>query len=85
MAKGSLEARVGEIEDRNSRVELDKAWETSNFRKLSIFVLTYLVMVLFMHFAAIERPFISAVIPAIGFILSTLTMGYLKKWWIDRQ
>lgn len=80
-----LEKRIAAIEARNKKVELDKAWETSNFRKFSIVILTYFVMVLFMIFAHIEQPFISAIIPAIGFLLSTLTISYLKNWWITNQ
>jgi hypothetical protein len=35
--KKSIEERLEKIEKRNSRVELDKAWETSWTRKLSIY------------------------------------------------
>ena len=40
----SLEGRIAELEERNKRVELDKAWETSWTRKIIIAVLTYLVV-----------------------------------------
>jgi hypothetical protein len=35
-----LEKRISNIEERNKRVEGDKAWETSTLRKILIIVLT---------------------------------------------
>ena len=80
-----LEKRVEAIEARNRRVELDKAWEISWVRRFSIAGLTYLVIVIFMQFTDIERPFLNAIVPTVGFTLSTLSISYLKKWWISRQ
>ena len=37
------------IKERNKRVELDKAWETSWTRKLCICILTYIVVVIYSH------------------------------------
>ena len=42
-----LENRIEKIEDRNRRVETDKAWETSWTRKIWICVLTYIVVVIY--------------------------------------
>lgn len=80
-----LEERVAAIEARNKRVELDKAWETSAFRRILIVTLTYAVMVAFMWAAKIDRPLVNAMIPAAGFGLSTLTISYLKDRWIRQQ
>lgn len=80
----NLEKRIKAIEERNKKVQLDKAWETSSFRRLLIVVLTYLVMAAFMAAAEIDRPFINALIPAAGFGLSTLTISFVKTWWIRR-
>ena len=42
-----IKNELREIKERNKRVELDKAWETSTFRKILVGVLTYAVIVLF--------------------------------------
>ena len=42
-----LNYEVDKIKERNARVEIDKAWETSLTRKLLILVLTYFVVVIF--------------------------------------
>jgi len=82
---GALEERVNKIEIRNKKVEVDKAWETSSMRKLVIFVLTYIVIVLFMYFSNISRPWLNAVVPAVGFVLSTLTVPLVKMWWVKNH
>lgn len=73
-----------EIKERNARVEMDKAWETSIFRKVLVAVLTYLVIVLFFYFAGFQKPLLSALVPTFGFILSTLSISYFKKAWIRK-
>ena len=78
-----LEARVKKIEARNARVESDKAWETSMTRRMLVAMLTYIVIVLFFVFAGLPDPFINAVVPALAFLLSTLTVGLVKKAWLD--
>jgi len=76
-----LKNEIEKIKERNARVEADKAWETSLFRKILIAVLTYIVIVLFFLVANLQRPFVSAIIPTIGFILSTLSIPFFKKIW----
>lgn len=80
-----LEKRIEAIEARNKKVELDKAWETSIFRRVLIALLTYFVVVTLMGSLGIDKPLINAIIPAAGFVLSTLTISYLKNWWINKQ
>ena len=80
-----LERRISTLEARNKRVESDKGWETSWTRKLSIMALTYLVVVSYLKFVVHIDPWINAVVPVIGFFLSTLTISIIKKYWISRR
>jgi hypothetical protein len=73
------------IRERNRRVELDKAWETSFTRKLIIAALTYFVVVVFFYFASLPRPFINSIVPALAFLLSTLSLPFFKKIWINAK
>lgn len=73
---------IESIKERNLRVENDKLWETSLTRKLIIAVLTYLVIVLFFISANLPNPFVNAIVPTLGFILSTLSLPYFKQIWI---
>jgi len=76
-----FESRLKAIEDRNARVELDKKWETSWARRLSIAALTYLVVVGYLFVIGNDRPFINAIVPPVGFLLSTLVMKQIRKIW----
>lgn len=73
-----LEQMVEQIESRNKKVEADKAWETSWPRRVIMAILTYLVVVIFMIYIKIENPLTAAVIPTLGFVLSTLSLPFFK-------
>lgn len=76
-----LEARVAAIEKRNQNVEQDKAWETSWTRRLSIATLTYLVVLGYLFAINNDRPFINAIVPPVGFMLSTLVLKSIRNLW----
>jgi len=70
------------IKERNRRVEINKAWETSISRKVLIVILTYIVIVIFFYFAGLPKPLINSIVPALAFFLSTLSLDYFKRIWI---
>ena len=84
-AETSLLDRLEKIEARNKRVELDKAWETSWIRRIAIIFLTYAIVVCYLRFVVHINPWINALVPVIGFLLSTLTVSFLKKLWLARR
>jgi hypothetical protein len=55
-----LEKRLSDIEFRNVRVEEEKAWETSLFRKLLLILFTYLSIGLYMQAVGISRPWLNS-------------------------
>lgn len=77
----TLEERIEQIERRNKKVELDKAWETSLTRKILIAVFTYLAIALYFKFVLNIDPWINAIVPTAGFLLSTLTLPFLRRLW----
>lgn len=76
-----LEKKLQDIEERNRKVESDKAWETSWFRKILLMIFTYLAISLYLQYIVHIDPWINAVVPSIGFLLSTLTLPYFKELW----
>jgi len=76
-----LEKRIKAIEERNAKVELDKAWETSWTRRLSIATLTYVVVVTYLYIINNDKPFVNALVPAAGFTLSTLVLKRIRQLW----
>lgn len=79
-----IKKEIALIKERNERVETDKAWETSWTRKILIICLTYFVVVIFFFIAGLPKPFINSLVPTFGFFLSTLTVPFIKKWWIRK-
>jgi hypothetical protein len=73
---------ITEIKSRNARVEADKAWETSVTRKILILVITYMLATLVMWLINVPYPHLNAIIPTLGFFLSTLSLGFVKNYWI---
>lgn len=70
------------IEERNKRVEADKAWETSLTRRTLLMVFTYLAIGLYLAAIDVPRPWVNAIVPSVGFMISTLTMPFFKKMWL---
>ena len=76
------EAEIEKIKSRNRRVEADKAWEVSAERRLIIALGTYVIAyVLFLTISA-PNPHLAALVPAVGFLLSTLTLPFIKAAWL---
>ncbi len=78
-----LEQRVQKIEERNAEVTADKAWETSFARMGLIVLFTYLIISLFIGAIGVPNPWLSGLVPAAGFLLSTLTMPFFKNLWLN--
>ncbi len=79
-----LEQRIQKIEERNKSVEADKAWETSWTRRILLALFTYLSVSLYLWFIGVSNPWLNGIVPAAGFMISTLTMPFFKKLWIRR-
>lgn len=86
MDNKELEKEILKIKERNAKVELDKAWETSFTRKICICVLTYIVVVIYSHLInKISNVWLSSIVPVIGFTLSTLSLKLVRNLWEKRK
>lgn len=81
----TTEERLDALEARNKRVESNKAWETSLERRSAILILTYIVIGVFLGLINTPHAWINAIVPSVGFLLSTLTLGWLKERWLQRH
>lgn len=75
---------IESIKERNKRVEADKAWETSKTRVLSILVMTYIITAIVFYFIGVKNFMLSALIPTVGFFLSTQSLPFIKRAWINK-
>ena len=76
-----LEKEISAIKKRNTVVEKNKAWETSYARRLLLIIFTYLAIGLYLRAIGVEEPWRNAIVPAVGFLLSTLTLPFFRSIW----
>lgn len=79
-----IQKEISLIKDRNNRVEVDKAWETSRVRAFSILFLTYICASIVMFFIGVNDYLVNALIPTLGFFLSIQSLPFVKRWWIKK-
>ncbi len=76
-----IEKEIEKLKKRNKIVEKNKAWETSYTRRILLIIFTYLTIGIYFSFIEVDRPWINAIVPALGFLLSTLTLPFFKNLW----
>ena len=81
----NVDPTIEAILERNKRVEADKAWEGSWTRRLFIAIVTYLTAVGILWSTGNTNAWLAALFPPAGFILSTLTLPPLRRWWMRMQ
>jgi hypothetical protein len=77
-----LKKEIVLIKERNRRVEKDKVWETSWTRRFLLIAFTYLAIGFYLQTIHINSPWLNAIVPAVAFLLSTLTLPFFKKLWL---
>ena len=77
--------RLEAIEARNRRVADDKAWETSWLRRGSIAGITYVSAVVLLAFLGHDAAFLQALVPVLGYLLSTLSLPVIKSIWLKHH
>ncbi len=82
--KKNLEKEIAAIKARNLKVEADKAWETSKTRRGMIAAATYFIFVWFLWLIKAENYWLNALIPAGAYVISTLTLPFIRKWWVEK-
>lgn len=80
----NYEEEVTLLKERNRRVEADKAWEVSVFRKSLVASLTYIVTALVFYMIGVNNYLLSALVPTVGYLLSVQTIPLVKRWWIKK-
>lgn len=79
-----IEKNILTIQERNTRVELDKAWERSWTRRVSIMILTFIIASIWLYIINESYVLLKAIVPTLGYLLSTLSIPQIKKIWISK-
>ncbi len=77
-----LESEISALKERNAKVEADKSWETSFTRRFLLMAFTYIAIGAYLNAIKVEQPWLNAIVPALGFMLSTLTLPFFKEMWL---
>ncbi|MBV9349590.1 MAG: hypothetical protein JO026_02465 [Patescibacteria group bacterium] len=79
-----IELQLRLIQKRNERVEAEKAWETSLLRVCLIMAITYAIAAFLLISIDSMHPWGTALIPTVGFFLSTQTLPAIRRSWIEK-
>lgn len=85
MASSGSEERFKAIEERNARVESDKAWEISWTRRGLIAGITYICAFILLNILGHEGAWKHALVPVMGYLLSTLSLPMIKEIWLKQK
>ena len=81
----NIEKEIEEIKARNKKVEADKAWETSLFRKILISSFTYIITAIVFYLIGVKNYLASALMPTTGYFLSIQSLPFIKEWWVENR
>ena len=70
------------VEQRNARVEADKAWEISFTRRGIIALGTYVIIGGYLNFLNVNDAWLHAFVSPIAYLISTLTLPLYKRIWL---
>ncbi len=79
----SLQDALQAIQERNERVEKQKAWETSFTRRFFIALVTYATAYTYMrHGLGDMKAHLAAFVPTGGYLLSTFSLPIIREYWM---
>ncbi len=81
----NLLEKIEQLEERNKKVEAEKAWEISLTRRILLIIFIYLAISFYFKAINISKPWLNAIVPAFAFMLSTLTLPFFKKLWLNTR
>lgn len=81
----NIEQELNLIKERNRRVEAEKAWELSWARRLFLTIVTYAFAGIWLELINDSYPWLKALVPAVGYLLSTLSLPFVKDWWMKKR
>lgn len=80
-----LANKISSMDHRNRIRDYSKEFEGSLMRIIMIMVLTYAILSVYMLLAGLDRPWISAIVPTVGFQLSTVSLPSIKNCYVEHR
>ena len=79
----ALQEEVDHINQRNVEKDRGKEFETSYTRVIFLMTITYCTLFGYMSFIKTNHPSLDAIVPTVGFNISTWSLPYIKEWWVS--
>lgn len=79
-----VQKNVETLEQRNARVDADKAWETSLTRRCIIALGTYVIIGGYLSILEVQNAWLHALVPPVAYVISTLSLPIFKKIWFNK-
>ena len=80
-----IEREIEDLKARNVRVDENKAWETSFVWRIFLLLFTYVLTAVVFWAIGVRNFALNALIPALGYYLSTLSIPFLRNSWEKRR
>ena len=81
----AIEEEIASIRERNFEKDISKRFESSFLRVAVIMVVTYGIVFGYLYFLEVNKPELNAIVPTLGFNLSTWSLSFVKTCWLKRQ
>lgn len=81
-----LQREIDQLQTRNFEKDRGKEFESSYTRVVFLMAVTYWTLFAYMKLVLkTSRPFLDALVPTLGFNISTWSLPYVKEWWIQAR
>ncbi len=78
----SLKKELDTLHDDIRTLKIQQDWNTSVLKHGLVIFMNYLIMLILMYILNIESPFISALLPTLGYAITSISLNSIKKYWI---
>jgi hypothetical protein len=80
-----IEKEIDALQQRNFEKDRGKDFETSYTRVFFLMFVTYWTLFAYMYIIGTNQPFLDAIVPTLGFNISTWSLPLVKEWWIQAR
>ena len=80
-----LQKEIDELHQRNYEKDRGKEFESSYTRVIFLMFVTYWTLFGYMALIGTSRPFLDAIVPTVGFNISTWSLPHVKELWIQAR
>jgi hypothetical protein len=81
-----MQSEIHALQRRNFEKDRGKEFESSYTRVIFLMAVTYFTLLAYMALVIqSNHPYLDAIVPTVGFNISTWSLPYVKEWWIQAR